>query len=190
MQKKIGSQNFISVSVFPLLGVKEEYFYDHEENEKNFLELNGNFEENHELPKQKFGKFPYNSNELVENNIFSKSIFTNDKIINSHPRFGCLSRNIRTRKGKKVEILVPIYKDEKTSLDKTDDEPFPGYIYMDSMAFGMGCGCFQVTIGCCSLNGTLYMYDQLLPLTPFLVKIKFLLNFFLKILKKFTQNSN
>jgi hypothetical protein len=37
-----------------------------------------------------------------------------------------------------MDIRVPIFKDEKTSLEVTEIEPHPGYIYMDHMAFGMG----------------------------------------------------
>ena len=167
MRNKIGEKNYLSISTFPLLGAKEEYYYFNSE-----LQKNGYLEDDEDFPiGHTFKKFPYNSKELVENNIFSKSQFTNDYIVNSHPRFGCLSRNIRTRRGKKVEILVPIYNDKNTNNEKTDDEPFPGYIYMDSMAFGMGSTCFQVTIGSCTLESALYMYDQLVPLTPLLVNL-------------------
>jgi len=169
MKNKLGEKNFLSISTFPLLGAKEDYYYCNKESIKN-----GNYLEEEEYPVEyTFKKYPYNSKELIENNIFSKSQFTNDYIVNSHPRFGCLARNIRTRRGKKVEILVPIYNDKNTNIDKTDDEPFPGFIYMDSMAFGMGSTCFQVTIGSCSLESALYMYDQLIPLTPFLVNLNF-----------------
>lgn len=65
-----------------------------------------------------------------------------DKTINSHPRFSGLVKSIRERRGKKVEIKVPIYKDVATNMtEATADEPFPGYIYMDAMHFGMGQCC-------------------------------------------------
>jgi hypothetical protein len=170
MRKKVGEKSFIAVSTFPLLGGKEDYYYYNTSAQKD-----GFFPEDEDYPiAQTFQKHPYNSKELIENNIFSKSQFTNDYIVNPHPRFGCLARNIRTRRGEKVEILVPIYNDEKTNCDITDDEPFPGFIYIDSMAFGMGSTCFQVTIGSCSLESALYMYDQLVPFTPILVKRLFL----------------
>lgn len=167
MRKKVGEKSYLSVSTFPLLGGKEDYYrYSNQTQKDGFLPEDEDYPIEHT-----FQKHPYSSKELVENNIFSKSQFTNDYIMNSHPRFGCLARNIRTRRGDKVEILVPIYNDKNTNLDKSDDEPFPGYIYMDSMAFGMGSTCFQVTIGSCSLESALYMYDQLVPLTPILVII-------------------
>lgn len=51
-------------------------------------------------------------------------------------------KSIRERRGEKVKITVPIYPDLNTNMSvKTVDEPFPGFIYMDSMGFGMGCSC-------------------------------------------------
>ena len=72
----------------------------------------------------------------------SKSKFVIDKSINSHPRFSGLVKSIREHRGEKVSIKVPIYKDENTNLTvPTDDEPYPGSIYMDAMHFGMGQCC-------------------------------------------------
>lgn len=60
--------------------------------------------------------------------------------------------------------------DERTNLiEKSEDEPYPGNIYMDCMAFGMGNGCFQITLGFCTLNLSKFAYDLLTPLTPILV---------------------
>jgi len=51
-------------------------------------------------------------------------------------------KSIRERRGEKVKILVPLYQDEHTNMTSaTEDEPYPGMIYMDSMGFGMGCSC-------------------------------------------------
>lgn len=171
MRTKFGKKSFLSVSSFPLLGTREgDYFSTDSET------IPGEFDDDKDFPVVKsFKKYPYNSNELVENNCFTSSKFINDFIINSHPRFGTLARNIRTRRGKKVEILVPIYKDFNTNTEKTDDEPFPGYIYMDSMSFGMGSTCFQITIGACTYQGAQYMYDQFIPLTPLLVCYKIII---------------
>jgi glutamate--cysteine ligase catalytic subunit len=46
--------------------------------------------------------------------------------MNPHPRFPALSKNIRERRGSKVQILVPLYKDVNTSIEVTEKEPFPG----------------------------------------------------------------
>jgi glutamate--cysteine ligase catalytic subunit len=75
-------------------------------------------------------------------NEFSKSFFTFDSCINPHPRFSGLVKSIRQHREEKVEIRVPIFKDEKTNVtEPTKREPFPGDIYMDAMAFGMGQCC-------------------------------------------------
>ncbi|SAL96298.1 hypothetical protein [Absidia glauca] len=86
-----------------------------------------------------------------------QSMFVPDEIINPHVRFPTLTANIRRRRGSKVEINMPIYHDKNTPrpfIDPTipwDRELFPhdkeakqgaakpDHIYMDAMAFGMGC---------------------------------------------------
>lgn len=60
------------------------------------------------------------------------SKYVSDRVINPHPRFAALTRNIRLRKGGNVEIVVP---------DAVDPSK---HIEMDAMAFGMGCCCLQV----------------------------------------------
>ena len=77
--------------------------------------------------------------DLSSLNEYSQSRFVLDKCCNPHPRFGGLTQSIRERRGKKVDIRVPIFQDENTNMTvATDDEPYPGYIYMDAMHFGMG----------------------------------------------------
>lgn len=44
----------------------------------------------------------------------ARSLFTSDVVINPHPRFGTLTRNIRTRRGRKVDIRVPLFVDSAT----------------------------------------------------------------------------
>jgi len=44
----------------------------------------------------------------------TESAYIGDGIINSHPRFGALTANIRKRRGEKVTIRVPLYKDLET----------------------------------------------------------------------------
>ena len=71
------------------------------------------------------------------------SIYVPDYIINPHPRFAALTRNIRSRRGGKVDIRVPLYRDENTPefiAPSTSDASTP-YIHMDCMAFGMGMCC-------------------------------------------------
>jgi glutamate--cysteine ligase catalytic subunit len=48
------------------------------------------------------------------NGPIAQSLFLPDEIINEHPRFGTLTRNIRLRRGGKVCILVPLFMDKNT----------------------------------------------------------------------------
>ena len=104
----------------------------------------------------------------TDKNAFSESIYTIDSIINPHPRFPTLTKNIRIRRGKKVEIKIPLFIDKNTSIEKTDLEPFPNSIYMDSMAFGMGSCCLQATFETVSINHGRFLHDQLLVFGPIL----------------------
>lgn len=126
---------------------------------------------------------------LVANGKASQSLFLPDEIINQHARFPTLTANIRKRRGSKVAINLPIYKDRKTPspfIDPAipwDRNWFPGdseakngaakpdHIYMDSMGFGMGCCCLQVTFQACSINEARAIYDQLVPTTPLLLAL-------------------
>lgn len=116
----------------------------------------------------------------------SQSLFLPDEIINRHARFPTLTANIRKRRGHKVAINLPIYPDVKTKLVDdsiphrdlfpSDAEPFlgaskPGHVYMDSMGFGMGSSCLQVTMQASDMNQARYLYDSLAPLTPVLLAL-------------------
>ena len=83
-------------------------------------------------------------------------------------KLSSLSRNIRQRRGKNVDIRVPIYKDKNT--DKVNDEPYKDTIHMDAMTFGMGSCCFQMTLGCRDLEEAAFIYDQIINLSPILVR--------------------
>ncbi|KAK9464446.1 glutamate-cysteine ligase-domain-containing protein [Lipomyces arxii] len=114
----------------------------------------------------------------------SRSLFLPDELINPHARFPTLTANIRERRGSKVAINVPIFKDTNTPspfIDPTipfdrdifpedanarDGAAKPDHIYMDSMGFGMGCCCLQITFQATDINEARRLYDQLTPLTP------------------------
>lgn len=49
-------------------------------------------------------------------NKYSQSRFAIDSTENPHPRFPGLMKSIRERRGEKVKILIPIYRDESTNL--------------------------------------------------------------------------
>ena len=63
------------------------------------------------------------------NGKFAKSDTIPDEAINPHPRFGALVRNIRLRRGSKVDIRADVFQDTLTTVPA---------INMDCMAYGMG----------------------------------------------------
>ncbi|MEE6476612.1 hypothetical protein FKM82_011143 [Ascaphus truei] len=111
----------------------------------------------------------------------SKSLFFPDQAINKHPRFSTLTRNIRHRRGEKVVINVPIFKDRKTPspfierFHNDDGEGVraakPDHIYMDAMGFGMGNCCLQVTFQACSISEARCLYDQLATICPIVMAL-------------------
>lgn len=116
----------------------------------------------------------------------SQSLFLPDEIINKHMRFPTLTANIRKRRGHKVSINLPFYPDKNTKLlddsiperdlFASDKEPSlgaakPGHVYMDSMGFGMGSSCLQVTMQAADIEQARYLYDTLAPLTPIMLAV-------------------
>ncbi|KAI8981590.1 glutamate-cysteine ligase-domain-containing protein [Mycotypha africana] len=118
-----------------------------------------------------------------------QSLFVPDEIINPHARFPTLTANIRRRRGSKVKINMPIFHDNNTpkpfidptipwdrDLFKHDKEAkegaaLPDHIYMDAMAFGMGCCCLQLTFQACCIDEARRLYDQLAPVTPLMLAL-------------------
>ena len=85
----------------------------------------------------------------------SESFFVPDACINPHPRFAALVRNIRSRRGTKVDIRLPRFRDAHTPEGTPAGCPPPSTleealamdeVYMDAMAFGMGCCCLQASL--------------------------------------------
>ena len=78
--------------------------------------------------------------------------------INEHPRFATLTRNIVERRGNKaVEISIPIYRDEHTTLSAVE---------MDAMGFGMGCCCLQTTTELPNFDEACRIFDELVVIGP------------------------
>ncbi|KAJ8908709.1 hypothetical protein NDN08_005414 [Rhodosorus marinus] len=131
---------------------------------------------------------------------YARSFYTSDMHINPHPRFRTLTRNIRLRRGSKVDIHMPLFMDENTPelVPVVCDECDPGCVmppeevtiddhayqkiedacgekkddvYMDSMAFGMGCSCLQVTLQCTDIGECRHLYDQLHVVAPILLAL-------------------
>lgn len=131
----------------------------------------------------------------------SRSFFVSDDVINPHPRFPTLTNNIRTRRGRKVRIEVPLFVDRHTEviqpvipknhehlsllnqashnlpvdaallLSEGLKEKVEEKIIMDAAAFGMGCCCLQVTIQGRDLSETRYLYDQLAVMAPLMLAL-------------------
>ncbi|EKD20254.1 uncharacterized protein L3040_000513 [Drepanopeziza brunnea f. sp. 'multigermtubi'] len=118
-----------------------------------------------------------------------RSQFVPDEIANPHIRFPTLAANIRSRRGRKVQVNVPVFRDENTPWpwkDPTvqydlhkwpeDDDVRNGaspdnFIHMDAMAFGMGSCCLQITFQAKNITEGRRMYDQLSPLGPVLLAL-------------------
>lgn len=112
------------------------------------------------------------SEEGTFKNDITKSLFFSDVHITDHPRFHSLTRNIRERRGRKVEILVPIYNDVKTDRTSvTAEEPVPGHIYMDAMGFGMGSSCLQCTFATRNISHARYLHDMLHVFGPLMLAL-------------------
>jgi len=129
----------------------------------------------------------------------AKSLFVPDEIIFPHPRFGTLTKNIRQRRGEKVEIARPKFIDDYTEIRNPANGPnsmnasrngMNGMnntstvpqtvaeadgpsktVYADAMAFGMGCCCLQVTFQAANLCESRHLYDHLAVLTPVMMAL-------------------
>ncbi|KAI8672458.1 Glutamate--cysteine ligase [Fusarium sp. Ph1] len=118
-----------------------------------------------------------------------RSQFVPDEIANPHIRFPTLAANIRSRRGRKVQVNVPVFHDKNTSSpwkDPTvnfdmhnwpeDDDVRNGaapedFIHMDAMAFGMGSCCLQITFQAKNITEGRQLYDQLSPLGPIMLAL-------------------
>ena len=67
------------------------------------------------------------NDELPRNGPVASSVLVPDEVINPHPRFGALTKNIRERRGSNVEVVAPLFQDDNTTGDA---------IKADAMAFG------------------------------------------------------
>ncbi|GAA96984.1 uncharacterized protein L969DRAFT_54002 [Mixia osmundae IAM 14324] len=119
----------------------------------------------------------------------SHSLFLPDEMINPHVRFPTLSANIRRRRGSKVAMNMPIYRDSRTpqpfidpaipwdrdvfpeDREAREGAALPDHIYMDAMGFGMGCCCLQITFQACSVAEARRVYDALVPLGPIMLAL-------------------
>ncbi|KAL5528478.1 GSH1 [Sanghuangporus sanghuang] len=121
--------------------------------------------------------------------VSSHSLFLPQEITNPHARFPTLTANIRSRRGSKVAINLPLFFDSKTpkpfidptvpwdrSIYAEDAEAkngaaLPDHIYMDAMGFGMGCCCLQLTFQACNVPEARKLYDAFVPLGPIMLAL-------------------
>lgn len=57
----------------------------------------------------------------------ARSFFTSDDVISPHPRFPTLTKNIRLRRGRKVNMEVPLYMDKNTASTQPLIPPEPAH---------------------------------------------------------------
>lgn len=104
----------------------------------------------------------------------AQSDSVSDACINPHPRFGTLTANIRSRRGSKVDVRMPLFRDEATPEFATGAsgagaaEPS---IDMDCMAYGMGMCCLQVTFQGANMDEARFLHDQMNVLAPILLAL-------------------
>lgn len=98
--------------------------------------------------------------------------FPDEAIYPGHPRFKTLTRNIRQRRGEKVSIDLPIFRDKNTVIPVEGSLPDkPDHVHMDAMGFGMGCCCLQLTFQACNITEARTLYDQLTPMCPIMLAL-------------------
>jgi len=115
---------------------------------------------------------------------FTRSLFwPSEATYLGHPRFARLSENIRKRRGEKVAINIPIFRDTNTPTPFIEDlsslgddgssqaAAKPDHVYMDAMGFGMGLCCLQLTFQANCLSEARELYDQLSPLCPIMLAL-------------------
>ncbi|KAL0895616.1 hypothetical protein ABMA27_011707 [Loxostege sticticalis] len=112
-----------------------------------------------------------------ESGVTRSLFFPDDGIFPGHPRFKTLTSNIRERRGEKVAINIPVFRDVNTKIPVDNShilEPNaaqPDCVYMDAMGFGMGCCCLQLTFQACCIVEARTLYDQLAPLCPIMLAL-------------------
>ena len=104
-------------------------------------------------------------------NSISESDYLSDDHIFPHPRFRTLTQNIRSRRGSKVSIVRPVFRDLHTQPNDPSRSPIPETVHADAMGFGMGCCCLQVTFQAKDVEESRHLYDQIATLTPIMLAL-------------------
>lgn len=81
----------------------------------------------------------------------NRSLYFPDEAIFPHrASYNAMTKNIRLRRGDKVNINLTVFKDKNTQIP-VEGAPAdqPDAVYMDAIGFGFGCCCLQVTFQVC-----------------------------------------
>ena len=68
----------------------------------------------------------------IRDNTLSESHYVSDTLVCKHARFPSLTQHIRERRGKRVHMDVPVFRDVRTEVKTVE---------LDCMCFGMGLCC-------------------------------------------------
>lgn len=94
----------------------------------------------------------------------------------SNPRFAALTKNIRTRRGRQIEVRLPAdTAAEGAGLEPAASAQLRGAhasAVVDCMAFGMGCGCLQTTYQLQGAQHALWLHDALAVLAPLTLALR------------------
>ncbi|RDD36149.1 Glutamate--cysteine ligase catalytic subunit [Trichoplax sp. H2] len=107
------------------------------------------------------------------------SLFFPWEVVGSHPRFKSFSQNIYLRRGSKVAINVPVFRDVNTPKPFVEhlqygEEAIDGkedHIYLDATGHGHGNSCLQVTLQAYNVDEARLLYDQLCPICPIVLAL-------------------
>ena len=127
--------------------------------------------------------------QYAQNTEILRSQYLPDEMLGALIKNRTIVTNVRSRRGRKVQINVPVFRDENTSwpfCDPTVDyglRRWPedndvrngavkkGCIYMDNLLFGVGSCCLQVTMQAQDIDEARKLHDQLLPLGPIMLAL-------------------
>lgn len=88
-----------------------------------------------------------------EDSVNASLYFPDEAIFPYRPSYNAMTKNIRLRRGDKVNINLTVFKDKNTQIP-VEGAPAdqPDAVYMDAIGFGFGCCCLQVTFQVYTFN--------------------------------------
>lgn len=108
----------------------------------------------------------------------TRSIHFPDFAVTSHKRFQNFSYNIRERRGRPLNLEIPVHKKRAAGKETKGLEGMgrmyereKDFVGVDSMGQGMGCCCLQVTMQCESMSEARLLYDVIGSICPLLLSL-------------------